>query len=86
MDLAIEIEIELPTTYSRWTPLTSEDNRDIRSAIDQGIEILAKQIEPSNFKNTFKADVTQQQNYIPDWWRYRGIRMNFAVLLQKYLV
>jgi len=81
------IDIEMPQVkLTRWDPPTPEDEGAIVHKIDQGISALTTYVDPKKFKNTFHPDKDQVTNYDPDWWRYKGVRMNFAVLCGIYLV
>ena len=82
----IAITMEVPPSYTRWKPLTEADADDIVASIADGISLLEDYIAPKNFKSTFKPKPHPELKYDPDWWRYRGVRMNFAVLQGKYLV
>ena len=72
--------------YSKWEPLTTELRRDIRSAVDKGIAMLSESVKPANFKNNFKLDPIDEVCFNSNWWRYKGVRMNFGVFLQRFLV
>lgn len=58
----------------------------LHRAISAGISILQSETDPRHFKNTFKANDKVWKNFRSSWWRYKGVRMNFAVLHEKYLV
>lgn len=71
---------------TRWETLTTQDQSLLNQAIGDGITKHTENTHPRNFKNVFKADPKEVVAFNPDWWRYKGVRMNFAVFMQKYLI
>ena len=83
IDLVTQVR---PHNMDKWHTQSGAEEDHIIHLIERGIMGLSDSVDSRNFKRTFKLPSYTACAYDPAWWRYRGVRMNFAVLEQKYLV